>query len=130
MKCKDCDSCIKGFFLSKPAEYVCIGVKNPFVIDDINHECTEYPEKNTNKKCEKPSPEDKMGALIKDIYKLIGDPVDYAELIGSEVPSTYGLYYVYTEPEHVLLDAAARMLVVQRMEIDELEEQLRSNNGR
>lgn len=48
MKCKECDSCRKGFFESQPDAYVCIGVKEPFVIRDINHECTEYPEKNEN----------------------------------------------------------------------------------
>ena len=42
MKCKDCEHCRKGYFKSKPEEYVCIGVKEPFVIDDINVECTEY----------------------------------------------------------------------------------------
>lgn len=46
MKCKDCHACRKGFFQSKPEAYVCIGVKEPFVIDDINVGCTEYPEKN------------------------------------------------------------------------------------
>ena len=42
VKCKDCNSCRKGFFASKPDSYVCIGVQEPFVIDDINNECTEY----------------------------------------------------------------------------------------
>lgn len=42
MKCKDCEACRKGFFSSKPETYVCIGVKEPFVIDNINVECTEY----------------------------------------------------------------------------------------
>ena len=46
MKCMDCDCCRKGFFESKPEVYVCIGVKEPFVIDNIEKECTEYPEKN------------------------------------------------------------------------------------
>ena len=41
-KCKDCDCCRKGYFKSKPNEYVCIGVKNPFMIKDINEPCTEY----------------------------------------------------------------------------------------
>ena len=45
MKCKDCSACRKGWFSSKPNEYVCIGVKEPFVISDIEHECTEYPER-------------------------------------------------------------------------------------
>lgn len=45
MKCRECSACHKGWFPSKPDSYVCIGVPEPFVIDDINHECTEYPEK-------------------------------------------------------------------------------------
>lgn len=49
MKCKDCPACRFGWFSSKPDEYVCIGVPKPFVINDINHECTEY-EDNRNKK--------------------------------------------------------------------------------
>ena len=46
MKCKDCNACHKGYFQSKPEDYVCIGVYEPFVIRNINNECTEYPEKN------------------------------------------------------------------------------------
>lgn len=42
MKCKDCFACVKGWFGSNPLAYVCIGVKEPFVINDINAECTEY----------------------------------------------------------------------------------------
>lgn len=38
MKCKECDSCTKGRF-----DYMCMGVKEPFVIKDINQDCTEYP---------------------------------------------------------------------------------------
>ena len=45
MKCKDCSSCEKGWFSSRTYDYVCIGVKYPFVIDDINAECTEYEDK-------------------------------------------------------------------------------------
>ena len=46
MKCKDCDACYKGYFKSRPNEYVCTGVCEPFVIMNIDNECTEYPEKN------------------------------------------------------------------------------------
>ena len=46
MKCKDCSACHKGYFKSKPDDYVCIGVYEPFVISNIDNECTEYPEKN------------------------------------------------------------------------------------
>lgn len=46
MKCRECDACYKGYFVSKPEAYVCIGVPEPFVIEDINHDCTEYLETN------------------------------------------------------------------------------------
>ena len=45
MKCKDCNSCRKGWFGYAPDVYVCIGVKEPFMIYDINSECTEYVDK-------------------------------------------------------------------------------------
>ena len=46
MKCKDCKACKKGWFSSDPDNYVCIGVKEPFAINDINAECTEYKDKH------------------------------------------------------------------------------------
>ena len=45
MKCKDCWCCYRGWFPSSPDAYVCIGVKVPFVVDNVDHECTEYPER-------------------------------------------------------------------------------------
>lgn len=45
MKCIECSACQKGWFKSQPDEYVCIGVPEPFVISDVNAECTEYTEK-------------------------------------------------------------------------------------
>lgn len=47
MKCRDCEACEKGWFSSNPDEYICIGVPDPFVIDDINAECTEYEDKRS-----------------------------------------------------------------------------------
>ena len=41
MKCKECDACTLGYFKSRPFSYVCIGTKEPFIVDDINQECTE-----------------------------------------------------------------------------------------
>lgn len=43
MKCKNCNACQKGFFKSQPNKYVCIGTKEPFVIDDIEQFYTQYP---------------------------------------------------------------------------------------
>lgn len=45
MKCRECSGCYKGYFASQPESYVCISVREPFVIDNINAECPEYPEK-------------------------------------------------------------------------------------
>ncbi len=42
MKCCECQACYKGYFKSKPNAYVCIGTSEPFVIQDIEKECTEY----------------------------------------------------------------------------------------
>lgn len=44
MKCKDCKACCKGYFKSEPNKFVCIGVREPFIINNINRECTEYKE--------------------------------------------------------------------------------------
>ena len=46
MKCKNCSAYHKGYFKSKPDDYVCTGVCETFVIRNIDNECTEYPEKN------------------------------------------------------------------------------------
>lgn len=42
MKCRDCGCCRIGYFQDRPNDYVCTGVKHPFIIDDVNVECTEY----------------------------------------------------------------------------------------
>ena len=52
MKCKDCGCCHKGWFPSQPDVYVCTGVKVPFVIDNIYHDCTEYKERAESDKAE------------------------------------------------------------------------------
>jgi len=41
-RCEDCAACNLGYFASKPDEYVCIGVQEPFIIEDITSFCTEY----------------------------------------------------------------------------------------
>ena len=45
MKCKNCKCCRKGWFKSQPDSYVCTGVKVPFVINNIDVDCTEYVDK-------------------------------------------------------------------------------------
>ena len=39
MKCKKCTCCKKGFFKSEPNKYVCTGVPEPFIINNINNKC-------------------------------------------------------------------------------------------
>ena len=46
MKCRECDCAKKGWFKSRPDEFVCIGVKEPFVISNYTDaECTVYKDK-------------------------------------------------------------------------------------
>lgn len=61
MKCKECRCCKQGFFPSQPDAYVCTGVKMPFVISDVNVECTEYAEWRTSE--EQPEEFDRHTAL-------------------------------------------------------------------
>ena len=42
MKCKECDACVKHFYSNTVYVHMCTGVPEPFVIDDIEQECTEY----------------------------------------------------------------------------------------
>lgn len=42
MKCIECKSCHRGWYKHMPDSYVCIGVPEPFIITDVNKECTEY----------------------------------------------------------------------------------------
>lgn len=47
MKRRDCKYAKRGYFSSVPEAYVCIGVKEPFVITNYpNAECTEYKNEN------------------------------------------------------------------------------------
>jgi hypothetical protein len=83
MKCKDCDSCKCGYF-----EHICIGVKNPFKIKDINADCTEYSEeywknyKPSKNKQTKDSIEYFKNWIKDDLKELDGDTEsDYAQFI-------------------------------------------------
>ena len=49
MNCKVCKHCIKGYFDSRPDDYVCVGVSEPFSINErIVSECSIY-EKDESK---------------------------------------------------------------------------------
>ena len=42
MKCRECSNCKQGWYSYLPNHFVCIGVPEPFIIGDIDVECTEY----------------------------------------------------------------------------------------
>ena len=57
MKCRDCDCCRTTEFtkwnadklkFEKVEAHQCYGVKEPFEIPDLNHECYAYPHKRDN----------------------------------------------------------------------------------
>lgn len=77
MKCRDCNCCRKGWFDFAPDVYVCIGTKEPFVINDINRECTEYPNKKAEINVESAIAHFKYG-ISHDMFK---SPVaEYAQM--------------------------------------------------
>lgn len=70
MKCGDCKACKLGYFKSKPDKYVCTGVPEPFIIDDLWRECPEYKEKrNEVSKAEID--------FMKDVYQAANHPSHY-----------------------------------------------------
>lgn len=97
MKCKDCPCNVKGFFLCKPDVYTCIGVKEPFIIEDPNVECTEYPEMREEKS---------MGKV--NLYRVNG--IDYAPYVGDDgiyMPNAYGenVYYQCVMTKELFVEA-------------------------
>ena len=48
MICAECTACRKVDYNDGTWAWTCHGVKEPFVINDINKECTEYPELRNN----------------------------------------------------------------------------------
>lgn len=50
MKCKDCSYAMRGYFKSVSDAYVCIGVKEPFIIDNYpDAECIAYKDSMSNR---------------------------------------------------------------------------------
>lgn len=77
MKCRECNCCKKGWFDYMPEVYVCTGVKEPFAIDDINRECTEYPNRKAEINIESAIAHFKYG-ISHDMFK---SPVtEYAQM--------------------------------------------------
>lgn len=98
MRCKDCPCNIKGFFKCKPYAYVCTGVKEPFVIEDLNVECTEYPEMREEKR------------YVVNTGGIITEPKIVEPYIGDDgiyIPNTYGnnVYYQCVVPKELFVEA-------------------------
>lgn len=69
--------------------------------------------------------------LINELLKFAGEPVDYAEMVGSPVPSSYGVCFTYEEPEQRLMAEAAFRLTSLRAAVAEKERlyQLQKSNA-
>lgn len=83
MQCKDCPCNVKGFFQCEPDADVCIGVKEPFIIQDLNVECTEYPEMR----------EEKISIVTVSTIKEPEPVKPYVDNDGIYVPYEYDLRY-------------------------------------
>lgn len=84
MKCRDCKNAIRGYFKSVPEAYVCIGTKEPFMIDDFpNNECRVY--KDTKELHDEPKTEADIRAKELNLFanwvyeKYNKDLTDYVE---------------------------------------------------
>ena len=86
-----------GWFESEPEAYVCTGVKEPFVISDVNVECTEYPEYRNNRT----NNEIKKLRLNGEYYApYVGDDGIYSPMaIGNSV------YYQRIVPKELFVEA-------------------------
>lgn len=86
MKCKDCDSCIAIYYRGEHQYYQCIGVKEPFQIDNIEQECTEYKEKQENREVDimidMPNCED---CIHEEVCKLKKETSDYREILVNSI---------------------------------------------
>lgn len=72
--CKECGSCV----LVSTDKYMCIGVKEPFIIENINNECTEYKEPQIKKE-QKPTWRDVMDCKVwfGDAYNMFATARNY-----------------------------------------------------
>lgn len=43
MRCKECSYKQKGWFKSRPNDWVCIATKEPFIVHDLEANCSQYP---------------------------------------------------------------------------------------
>lgn len=48
--------------------------------------------------------------VVKELRNMLPPQVDYAELVCSPVPSSYGQHYVWTEPEPYIIEKAADLI--------------------
>ena len=99
MKCRECECCHKGWFESKPDAYVCIGVKEPFVINNINHEYTEYPEYRSKEVSIEDSLIVTYDSCPPDVSTLIvakKDKYDMTMLNQFQGDEAFGIYHLLT----------------------------------
>lgn len=95
MKCKECDACVKKFYTNNTYAYVCNGVPEPFIIDDIEQECTAY--KTTSLKIQEdiedmetyckqnPYVDDEAIYVPTEEYAPIGRTAYYKKLMSKEI---------------------------------------------
>ena len=77
MKCRDCECAKRGYFKSVPYAHVCIGVKEPFVIENINEDCRLYKEKQAKMQMDKEKLKESLIDYFKYEMRQIGNS-DYS----------------------------------------------------
>ena len=94
MKCKDCDACQKGYFKSKPNDYVCIGVCEPFVIRNINNEKYKDDHDPIEVGCQCPTCRHHSRAYVRHLIRA-------GEMLGQRLCVQHNLYFYNTLMEKI-----------------------------
>lgn len=68
--------------------------------------------------------------IVRELRDMLPEKVDYAELVASPVPSSYGVCFVWDSPEPYMISAAADLIETQATEIAELRERVAELEGR
>jgi len=64
--------------------------------------------------------------IVQALRSMLPKKVDYAELVGSPVPSSYGISFVYSDDEDYVIEQAADLIEKQQVDNDRKTELLKA----
>ena len=67
-KCKNCSALVKGFIKEHPNDYACIGMAEPFIVDNLNKSCPMFQSATKNSTIDEYS--ERIKGIITNIQSL------------------------------------------------------------